>query len=214
MSQPSPPPYDPTQPFGQPGHDPYQQQGYDPYQQQGHDPYQQQGHDPYQQQPPYPAPDSAPPTQAYPPQPPYQAPNSAPPAAPFPPQPYSPPVSGFPQSPAGYPHSPAGYPPQAGYPAPPMYQPVIVGRLGPPTSGWAVASMVLGIVGLLLVFCAWGIPSLLAVIFGHIGLAETKRGEKSGQGMAVAGLVLGYILIGPAVVVAVLGGISGLSTVL
>jgi hypothetical protein len=179
MSQPTPPPYDPTQPFGQqPGYDPGQQPAYDPY----------------QPQPPYPAPDSAPPT------------------APFPPQPYSPPysappVSGYPQSPAGYPQSPAGYP-QQGYPAPPMYQPMVVGHLGPPTSGWAVASMVLGIVGLLLVFCAWGVPSLLAVIFGHIGLAETKRGEKSGQGMAVAGLVLGYILIGPAILIAVLGGLS------
>ncbi|WP_328466014.1 DUF4190 domain-containing protein [Actinoplanes sp. NBC_00393] len=190
MSQPTPPPNDPTQPFGQqPGYDPGQQPAYDPY----------------QPLPPYPAPDSAPPTQAYSPQPPYPAPDSAPPTAPFPPQPYSPPYSAPPVS--GYPQSPAGYP-QKGYPAPPMYQPMVVGHMGPPTSGWAVASMVLGIVGLLLVFCAWGIPSLLAVIFGHIGLAETKRGEKSGQGMAVAGLVLGYILIGPAILIAVLGGLS------
>lgn len=180
MSQPTPPPYDPTQPFGQPGHDPYQPV-------------------------PYPAPDSAPPTQAYQPQP-YPAPESAPPTAPFPPQPYSPqPYSAPPVS---------GYPQQPGYPAPPMYQPVMVGRMGPPTSGWAVASMVLGIVGLLLVFCAWGIPSVLAVIFGHIGLVETKRGEKSGQGMAVAGLVLGYILIAPAVLLAVLGGLGGLGAIL
>ncbi|MEU4419314.1 DUF4190 domain-containing protein [Actinoplanes sp. NPDC024001] len=189
MSQPTPPPYDPTQPFGQPGYDPQQQPAYDPY----------------QPPVPYSTPDSAPPTQGYPPpQPPYQAPESAPP---FPPQPYSPPVSGYPQS-------PPGYPPQPGYPAPPMYQPVVVGRIGPPTSGWAVASMVLGIVGLVLVFCAWGIPSLLAVIFGHIGLSETKRGEKSGGGMAIAGLVMGYILLGPAIILAVMGGLGGLGAMM
>lgn len=52
-----------------------------------------------------------------------------------------------------------------------------------PTSGMAVASLVLGIVGV----------SLLAVIFGHVGLNDTRRHGKDGSGMAVAGLVLGYI---------------------
>jgi hypothetical protein len=56
-----------------------------------------------------------------------------------------------------------------------------------PTSGLAVASLVLGIVWV------WGIGSILAVIFGHIALSETKDGRKGGQGMAVAGLVLGWI---------------------
>jgi hypothetical protein len=56
-----------------------------------------------------------------------------------------------------------------------------------PTSGLAVAALVLGIVWL------WGIGSVLAVIFGHIALSETKDGRKGGQGMAIAGLVLGWI---------------------
>jgi hypothetical protein len=53
------------------------------------------------------------------------------------------------------------------------------------TSGFAIASLVLGLVG----------GSLLAVIFGHIALRRIKRswGLLTGRGMAIAGLVLGYI---------------------
>lgn len=51
------------------------------------------------------------------------------------------------------------------------------------TSGLAVASLVLSLVGV----------SLLAVIFGHIGLNDTRRHGRDGAGMAIAGLVLGYI---------------------
>jgi len=55
------------------------------------------------------------------------------------------------------------------------------------TSGLAIASMVLGIVWL-----GW-LGSLLAVIFGHIALSQTKDGRAGGRGMAIAGLVLGYV---------------------
>jgi Domain of unknown function (DUF4190) len=56
-----------------------------------------------------------------------------------------------------------------------------------PTSGLAVAALVLGILWI------WGIGSILAVIFGHVALSETRDGRKGGQGLAVAGLVLGWI---------------------
>jgi hypothetical protein len=79
----------------------------------------------------------------------------------------------------------------------------------------AVASLVLGILGLVSSCCSFGIFSILAVIFGHLGLAETKTGARSGGGMAVAGLVMGYVLVGPAVVfsirVMLMGGIGALS---
>ena len=57
------------------------------------------------------------------------------------------------------------------------------------TNGFAVASMVLGIVWL------WWIGSILAVIFGHVAIRQINRsnGTESGTGMAIAGLVLGYI---------------------
>jgi Domain of unknown function (DUF4190) len=57
------------------------------------------------------------------------------------------------------------------------------------TSGLAIASLVLGIVWLF-----W-IGSILAVIFGHIALNRIKasRGMIEGKGLAIAGLVLGYL---------------------
>jgi hypothetical protein len=57
------------------------------------------------------------------------------------------------------------------------------------TSGLAIASMVLGIVWIF-----W-LGSILAVIFGHVALSQIKRsmGTLSGRGMAIAGLVLGYV---------------------
>jgi Domain of unknown function (DUF4190) len=94
------------------------------------------------------------------------------------------------------------YPPQSPPPYGP-YGPYLVAAPQPPSSGMAVASMVLGIVGLLSSCCALGIPSLLAVIFGHVAIRETKSGVKSGHGMAVAGLVLGYVFFLPAVILSI-----------
>lgn len=57
--------------------------------------------------------------------------------------------------------------------------------------GLSIASMVLGIVGLVCC-CIWyiAIPcSILAIIFGILGK------KKGGKGMAIAGLVLGIIAI-------------------
>jgi hypothetical protein len=55
-----------------------------------------------------------------------------------------------------------------------------------PVSGLAVAALVLGIAWL------WGIGSILAVVLGHAALTKTD-GRKGGQGLAFAGLVLGWI---------------------
>lgn len=55
-------------------------------------------------------------------------------------------------------------------------------------SGAALASLILG----LLSFCLPGLLSLLAIIFGFVGLAQTRRG-KTGTGMAVTGLVTGFL---------------------
>lgn len=63
-----------------------------------------------------------------------------------------------------------------------------------PTSGLAVASLVLGI---LWVF--W-LGSILAVIFGHKALSDIKRTGAEGKGLAVAGLVLGWIGVGSLVI--------------
>jgi hypothetical protein len=108
------------------------------------------------------------------------------------------PPSAYPAQPPvqAYSPPPPGYGPPGGYPPP---YPQVVMAVAPPTSGWAVASLVLGIIGLLGGWCAFGIPCLLAVILGHIGYHETSRGLKSGKGLAVAGLVMGYLCVVPGV---------------
>ncbi len=59
------------------------------------------------------------------------------------------------------------------------------------TSGLAVASLVLGIIGLLI-----NLLGVLAIIFGAISLGQINREpELKGKGMAIAGLVLGIIVV-------------------
>jgi hypothetical protein len=66
----------------------------------------------------------------------------------------------------------------------------------PATSGLAIASMVCGIISLPLcwIWAAAGIP---AVICGHMALKAIKHSETpvEGRGMAIAGLVTGYLAI-------------------
>src|SRR5205807_2221163 len=90
------------------------------------------------------------------------------------------------------------------YPYPAQYGP---GRPAASTNGLAVASLVLGIVTL----C--GIGSILAVIFGYVGKGQIDRsgGTQSGRGLAIAGIVLGWIGIGILVLLIVLGIIGAIS---
>ncbi len=62
---------------------------------------------------------------------------------------------------------------------------------GPPQSGLAVAALVCGILG----FFTAGLASIGAVICGHLAWKDTSTGREAGHGMAIAGLVLGYIPI-------------------
>ncbi|HYU47011.1 MAG TPA: DUF4190 domain-containing protein [Terriglobales bacterium] len=57
------------------------------------------------------------------------------------------------------------------------------------TSGKALASMITGIFGLLLF-----LPAIAAIILGHISRSEIRKsnGRLKGNGMATAGLVMGY----------------------
>jgi len=100
-----------------------------------------------------------------------------------------------------------GPPPMPGAYSPPManVSPQMGMAQGPPrSSGMAIASMVLGILALLFFFTHIFalILGLLAVIFGHIsrGTIVRSRGQVSGGGMAMAGLVTGYIGIVLAVI--------------
>lgn len=57
------------------------------------------------------------------------------------------------------------------------------------TNGFAVASLVLGIVWWM------GIGSILALVFGYIGKSQIDQsgGTQTGRGMAIAGIVLGWV---------------------
>jgi hypothetical protein len=78
-----------------------------------------------------------------------------------------------------------------------------------PTDGFSVASMVLGILGIVSGCCTFGIFSILAVIFGHLGLNNTKDNTRSGHGMAVAGLVMGYVFVIPMVILSIMMVVGG-----
>jgi len=62
----------------------------------------------------------------------------------------------------------------------------------PGTNGLAVTAMILGILG----FVTCGATSVLAVIFGHVALGQVKRTGEQGHGMALTGVILGWILTG------------------
>lgn len=69
------------------------------------------------------------------------------------------------------------------------------------TSALAITSLISGILGWTVVPL---LASVVAVVTGHMARAEIRRsppGEIAGDGMAVAGLVLGWFALGMAVIV-------------
>jgi hypothetical protein len=102
----------------------------------------------------------------------------------------------LPPPPSALPHASAPLAPHRS----PVQQQVVYSQPIPmqrPTNSMATASLVLGIVGLFL-----PILSILALIFGGIGISKANQGA-AGKGLAVAGLVLG--IIGTVVLFYVLG---------
>jgi hypothetical protein len=87
------------------------------------------------------------------------------------------------------PYQPYG-PPRGGYYAGPM---------APATSGYAIASLICSILGFIGVF---GFGTILGIIFGHLAMREIDRsnGMLQGRGLAQAGLILGYIALGLALI--------------
>ena len=73
----------------------------------------------------------------------------------------------------------------APYPPSPMYMPP------PRTSGFAIAALILGILGL--PSCCLPLLSGLALVLGIFALPAIHRREAGGRGMAIAGIVLGIL---------------------
>jgi hypothetical protein len=105
----------------------------------------------------------------------------------------------------GGPGGPGGYPPPPP-PPPPGAQPGYYGQpqwgYGPPprrgTNGLAIASLVCGIVWI------YGITSVLAIIFGLVARRQIKERNETGDGMAIAGIVLGILGVIGAIIVVII----------
>lgn len=96
-----------------------------------------------------------------------------------------PPVPGYYAQQQPYPQQPyAPPPPQQPYPYPYPYPPA------QSTNGMAIAAMVLGILWL------YWIGSILALIFGYVARNEIKKSGQGGDGMAIAGIMLGWVGVG------------------
>ena len=112
----------------------------------------------------------------------YWAANPGPPVPPIDPPvvPYQPPV--YPPPTPGYGYgSPYGYPGQ--YPQ------------APTTDGFAIAALVVSCVGVLSL-CAYGLGGLLGVvgaIFGHVAKRRIRATGAGGEGLALAGIIVGWI---------------------
>jgi hypothetical protein len=191
-------PYAPASPYAQPG--PYAQSGQyppaDPYPQPGQ--YSQAGQYPQYGQPAWNDP-------------------AAPPGSPPPPAPFvspdtpsyaagSSPVPMPAPAPADYGYGPSSAPSYGyaagygGYGSTPTYVPVMPQQK---TNGMAIGSMVVSIVALPLVAC-YGVGGLIGVvgaILGHVARRQIRNNKDSGDGMAIAGIVIGWISLVLGVVV-------------
>ena len=94
-------------------------------------------------------------------------------------------------------------PPPQQYPPP---QPPYVVAARPPYDGLAITSFIFGVLWL-----SW-LGSIVAVILGHIALRNIRRTHASGRGLAIAGLILGYVglsLLVLFIVFAIIGAVTG-----
>jgi Domain of unknown function (DUF4190) len=132
-----------------------------------------------------------------------------PPPAPPPPPPGAPGQQGQwgPPPPPSYPGQWGGPPPYGPAPYGGGYgNPSPYGGWGSPahTNGLAIAGMVCGILWL------YWIGSILALVFGYVAKSQIDKshGTQTGRGMAVAGIVLGWIGVGFLALVVVLSILS------
>jgi Domain of unknown function (DUF4190) len=103
------------------------------------------------------------------------------------------------------PEAPPVYPPPSDFPPPaqpafdPRFhaQPVAMAK----TNGLSVAALVLGILWI------YWIGSILALVFGYVakGQIDASNGMQSGRGMAIAGIVLGWVGVGFLILLLIFG---------
>jgi hypothetical protein len=109
-------------------------------------------------------------------------PGTPPPSQPVPPSPPPPQYGAYP----GY-YPPPPPQPYAGYAPPPTG----------PKNGLGIAALVVAIVALVFCWTVVGgiILGVCAVIFGFVARGRVKRGQATNAGVAIAGIVLGFLAI-------------------
>jgi hypothetical protein len=90
-------------------------------------------------------------------------------------------------------------------PPAPAYAPRAAAAPSIPVNGMAIASLILGIAGLTVLPL---ISSIFAIIFGYMARRDIRQrpSQTSGEGMAKAGIILGWIGVGLLVLSMVVGG--------
>jgi hypothetical protein len=64
------------------------------------------------------------------------------------------------------------------------------------TNGLSIASLVCAIAGIVPFF--FGLPCILGIVFGFVSRSQIRRshGAQGGEGLALAGIIVGFCLIG------------------
>ncbi|MBT2498703.1 DUF4190 domain-containing protein [Agromyces sp. ISL-38] len=115
---------------------------------------------------------------------------------------------------APVPPVPPATPPAPGYSAPPPAAPAYGqadSAYGQPATGktntLAIVSLVASLVGF-----ATGVGFIAGIICGHISLGQIKKTGEQGRGLALAGVIIGYIgiVLSIIVVIVVIAGLAAL----
>ena len=80
----------------------------------------------------------------------------------------------------------------------------------PATNGLAIASLILGLVG----WVPCGVGSIVAIVLGFVARNQIResQGRQGGDGLALAGIVLGFLAIAFLIAIIVLGAVSNSTT--
>jgi hypothetical protein len=126
---------------------------------------------------------------------------------------YQPGAAGYSPPPAGYSSAAPGYSPPtafapaqnpqaygpgvaAGMPAMPGYQAIPQPGIGRRSNTMAVTALVLGVVQFVgwIIFLLPGLlAAILAIVLGFVSMKQISRSGESGRGLAIAGVVLGFL---------------------
>ena len=95
-----------------------------------------------------------------------------------------------------YPSYPTSYPGYGGYTTPVM-------SVGQKTNGLSIASLVVSLSGAVFLLCygAGGLLGLVGAILGHVAQRQIRERGEGGGGMALAGVIVGWIALALGIVI-------------